>query len=284
MTRLSACPLIMTKHSTSINDSLARSRRDLLLVFVAYHPSQPEVVNLMNCLASLSDNIGYAIVVNEYLNGEPVESLFANADYISTNTKNIGYGAAANSLIFKLGLLPPYVSVLNTDITWDPGTFERLLKSMQDNPDVALATPAIIDKDGIVQKLCKHSPTVLALLSRRFIGSKVKPIWLRRYDNWYIMGEFNYSEVIQSNYLSGCCMLFKSEAFVNANGFDPRFFLYLEDADITLRMKEYGRCIHLPVACITHGWGRGNYTSFKLTLVSIFSTWKYFLKWGLKLW
>ena len=67
-------------------------------------------------------------------------------------------------------------------------------------------------------------------------------------------------------------------------GFDPRFFLYFEDADITRRLGRHGRTVHLPVAEVMHHWGRGSYTSFWLTMVNLHSAWLYFRKWGLRWW
>ena len=96
--------------------------RDLLL-FIAYHPSRKEVANLESCLAKLPTNIGYAVVVNDYAPGEPVDSLAPNSDKFITFQENIGYGRAANCLFAQLDTSPPYIAVLNTDIFWNSGTF-----------------------------------------------------------------------------------------------------------------------------------------------------------------
>ncbi len=79
-------------------------------------------------------------------------------------------------------------------------------------------------------------------------------------------------------------MLMRSEAFQKVGGFDQRFFLYLEDADLTRRMAREGRCVHLPLVEVVHGWGRGNYSSLRLMLVNVMSAWRYFRRWGWALW
>ena len=258
--------------------------RQLLLMLVSYRSSQQEVEQLQACLTALQTEVGYAVVVNAHQAGEPVEQLAAGADGFLLNSDNLGYGRAVNRLLAKLGQLPPYIGVLNTDLSWQPGTFERLLAWLQQHPDVNLAVPQILDEAGTPQKLCKQNPTVLGLLSRRFLPSWLKPTWLKRYDRWYVMAYQDYQEVFEVPYLSGCCMLIRSEAFRRAGGFDERYFLYLEDADLTRSLARDGRCVHLPLAGVVHGWGRGNYRNLGLMAVNLASAWHYFRKWGWVLW
>ena len=273
--RLAASPVAAVQPS---------EERQLLLLFVAYHPSQREVEQLQACLAELPPQVGYAVVVNDHHPGEPVEQLAAGADGFLANPDNPGYGRAVNRLVAHLGQLPPYIGVLNTDLTWPGGTFEQLLGWLQQHPQVSLAVPQILDEAGSPQKLCKHNPTVLGLFSRRFLPDRFKPTWLKRYDRWYVMADQNYQEVFEAPYLSGCCMLIRSDAFRRVGGFDERYFLYLEDADLTRSLARDGRCVHLPVAGVVHGWGRGNYRNLGLMAVNLASAWSYFRKWGWALW
>lgn len=261
-----------------------RTSRQLLLLLVAYHPSRDEVDQLQHCLMALPDQVGYAVVVNDYLPGEPVEQLADGADCFLPNVDNPGYGRAVNRLVAQLGEIPSYLGVLNTDLTWVEGTFEQLLGWLQQHPDVSLAVPQILDEAGKTQKLCKRHPTVLGLFSRRFLPDLLKPAWLKRYDRWYVMADNDYQQVFEVPYLSGCCMLMRSDDFRHIGGFDNRYFLYLEDADITRSLALKGRCVHLPVASVVHGWGRGNYISFRLLAANIMSAWRYFWKWGWALW
>jgi GT2 family glycosyltransferase len=258
--------------------------RTLMLLLVAYHPSMVEVEKLQACLDELSPEVGYAVVVNDHQPGEPVDQLSAGAYSFLANRDNPGYGRALNRLVAHLGQLPPYIGVLNTDLSWQQGTFEKLLASLQQHPEVSLAVPQIFDEAGNPQRLCKHNPTLLGLFSRRFLPDWLKPAWLKRYDRWYVMADQNYYEVFEAPYLSGCCMLIRSEAFCGVGGFDERYFLYLEDADLTRSLARDGHCVHLPVAGVVHGWGRGNYRNLGLMAVNLASAWNYFRKWGWVLW
>ncbi|WP_254896420.1 glycosyltransferase family 2 protein [Synechococcus sp. HK05] len=275
---------VRSNPDASMDQPVHASQRQLLLMFVAYHPSRFEVQQLQDCLSQLSPQVGYAVVVNDHQPGEPVDALATCADLFLTNFDNPGYGRAVNRLVTRFGQLPPYIGVLNIDLSWQPGTFEQLLGWLQQHPQVNLAVPQILDENNICQKLCKHHPTVLGLLSRRFLPTWLKPTWLKRYDRWYMMADHNYQDVFDVPYLSGCCMLIRSEAFRRIGGFDERYFLYLEDADLTRSLARFGRCVHLPVAAVIHGWGRGNYRNLGLMVVNLASAWHYFRKWGWQLW
>jgi GT2 family glycosyltransferase len=261
-----------------------RLQRQLLLLFVSFRTPRQEVEQLRACLSALDSHVGYAVVVNDHHPGSPIEELAEGADYFLANSDNPGYGCAVNRLVEELGMLPPYIGVLNTDIFWQPGTFERLLAWLDQHPSVNLAVPQILDKAGIPQKLCKQNPTVLALFSRRFIPTYLKPDWLKRYDRWYVMADKSYQEIFEAPYLSGCCMLIRSDSFCRLGGFDKRYFLYLEDADLTRSLAKDGLCIHLPIECVVHSWGRGNYQNAWLLVVNLISAWSYFRKWGWAFW
>ena len=273
---------LTTSHLKDSDSEL--NKRELLLILVAYHPSEDEVNILKDCLSCLNEKIGYSIVVNDYKMGESVDLLIEDSDYYLLNNDNPGYGGAVNRLISKLTQLLKYIGVLNIDLSWEDGTFEKLLMWLNNHNDVSLAVPQILDVKGSIQRLCKRNPTLLGLFSRRFLPTFLKPQWLKKYDHWYVMSDCNYEKTFEASYLSGCCMLIKSDAFISIGGFDERYFLYLEDADLTRSLSFEGRCIHLPEGRVVHRWGRGNYRESKLLIVNLISAWKYFMKWGFVLW
>ena len=258
--------------------------RQLLLLLVSYRTPSEEIERLKSCLVSLSSEIGYAVVVNSHQPGEPVDQLRDGADYFLTLSANLGYGRAINRLVSQMERLPTYIGALNTDLSWEPGTFDRLLLWLEHHNEVCLAVPQILNQAGVVVRLCKQQPTLLALFSRRFWPERLKPPALKRYDRWFCMGDQDYGEIFDVPYLSGCCMLISSQAFKQVGGFDEQYFLYLEDADITRKLSACGRCVHLPVASVIHDWGRGNYRTLSLLGVNLISAWHYFSRWGLRCW
>lgn len=261
--------------------------RSAVLIVVAYRPRLQEVERLRVCLSSLDSMIGYLVVSNAHQEGSAVEVLREGADFFLANTQNPGYGRAVNqavSLLRQRGAMPAYVGALNTDLAWRDGALETLLSWMLEHDDVVIAVPQLVDPAGVPQQLCKRHPTLLGLFSRRFLAEHLKPRWLKRYDRLYVMADQDYTQPFEVPYLSGCCMLIRGDAFLAVGGFDERFFLYLEDADITRSLAQEGRTMHAPVVEVEHHWGRGNHSSHRLTMVNIHSAWLYFSKWGWKLW
>jgi GT2 family glycosyltransferase len=256
------------------------------LLIIAYRPKSPEIIALNNSISNLPANIRFSVAVNSAQStlNSSLDHLLAQAHIVQLNTENLGYGRAANRLFNSLSHPAPWLAVLNTDLHWQPGSFENLLCWLLDHPEVVAAAPQILSPSGQIERLTKLDPSLLSLFSRRFVPQCFKPNWLCELDNRFLMMDYDINSIYDVPYLSGCALFVRSSAYKDVGGFDPAYFLYLEDADLTRRLRSLGRCVHLPVAQITHGWGRGSHRSLWLTLVNLWSAVIYFRRWGLKLW
>ena len=64
------------------------------------------------------------------------------------------------------------------------------------------------------------------------------------------------------DWLSGACLLVRRDAFLAAGGFDERFFMYWEDADLCRRLRGQGLTIrYVPGASAVHKVGRSSQTA-----------------------
>jgi GT2 family glycosyltransferase len=194
--------------------------------------------------------------------------------------KNIGFGAAHNIAIRKYANTTPYFLVMNPDVEVLPGCIESLVELMEQNKNVVLATPKVLNPDGSLQKVHKRLPSFHILMGRRFY-----PHLLRRYfSNDLAQYELQDCDLDRPYFIpnvSGCFMFFRGKSLYDIGGFDERYFMYQEDVDISRRINNEGSIVYWPRAKITHLWARGSHKSLKLTVMNIVSVLRYFKKWGL---
>lgn len=194
--------------------------------------------------------------------------------------KNIGYGAGHNIALRKsLSDGCGYHLVVNPDIYFERGTLESLLEYMEikSNSDIGLITPNVLYPDGSMQNLCKLLPTPFDLFRRRFLPSTGI---LKKMNDKYEMRHSGYNKTMNVPYLSGCFMFFRVNALKEAGLFDERFFMYLEDTDITRRIHKHYKTVYYPEVSVFHGYEKGSYKNIKLLQYHLISTIKYFNKWG----
>ena len=89
------------------------------------------------------------------------------------------------------------------------------------------------------------------------------------------------SKAFYADYLTGCFQLFKTEDFVKINGFDERYFLYMEDVDICKKIDDIGKNkMYFPKEQITHVLKKESSKKIRLFFTHFISSIKYFKKWG----
>ena len=90
------------------------------------------------------------------------------------------------------------------------------------------------------------------------------------------------TEPIDVEFATGCFMMVRSHILNRMQGFDPRYFLYLEDSDLTLKALQYGHVVYHPDMHVTHVWNREDARSPYLRWVHIRSALQFFWKWGFR--
>lgn len=206
------------------------------------------------------------------------------------NNNNGGYGWGHNKIIEKLTdnpeksaesqkgkMISKYHLILNPDIYFEKGTLEKLFDYMENNSETGQIMPKVIYPDGELQYLCKLIPTPVNLVFRRFLPiKKIK----EKLDYDYEMKWSGYDKIMEVPILSGCFMFFRTEKLLQLKGFDERYFMYLEDYDLSRRMNEISKTVFYPYAEIVHNHAKESYKSRKMTVIHMKSAIKYFNKWG----
>ncbi|MBV8281626.1 MAG: glycosyltransferase family 2 protein [Candidatus Eremiobacteraeota bacterium] len=193
---------------------------------------------------------------------------------------NLGFGAAHNVALRCLN--PdgaPYHVILNPDIHLEDNTFADLAEVMDANPQVGLLMPRILYPDGSTQFLCKLLPAPVDLLLRRFAPDVVKQLARNRIAT-FDLRNFDYESPVSVPSLSGCFMFTRRSVLDSIEGFDERFFLYMEDVDLCRRMAEKSELLYWPNVIVKHEHQMTSYKSFRVLLLHLQSAVAYFNKWG----
>ena len=214
--------------------------------------------DILSCLASLDSRIEY---------------IFNNA--------NLGFGKAHNiALKRSIEENIPYHLVLNPDVYFEGGILEELYHFMENNPDVGLVMPKVLYPDGTLQYLCKLLPTPLDLFGRRFLNFGPFRKIVEKRNEVYELRFTGYDKIMEVPYLSGCFMFIRTEVLKKVGLFDERFFMYLEDTDLSRRIHRVAKTVYYPYVYVYHEYGKGSYKSLKLLYYHIKSAIKYFNKYG----
>jgi N-acetylglucosaminyl-diphospho-decaprenol L-rhamnosyltransferase len=164
---------------------------------------------------------------------------------------NVGFGRGANAGVRRCRA--DIVVVCNADVRFSPGSVEVLATRLGDDPSLAAAGPAVRYPDGRHQASARQVPDLAtavghALLSRIWRDNP----WTRRYRR----ADEDPEVPRDADWLSGCALALRRSAFEEVGGFDPAYFLYVEDVDLGVRLRRAGwRLRYEPSARVVHRVG-----------------------------
>lgn len=165
---------------------------------------------------------------------------------------NLGYGRAVNLGVAQVDPDAEWVMVANPDVQWGPGSIDELLEVAGRWPSAGAVGPLIREPDGSVYPSARAVPTLTAGGFHALLG----PIWPS--NPWtasYRQDRMEPAERV-AGWLSGSCLLLRRKAFDSIGGFDPRYFMYMEDVDLGDRLTRAGwQNVYAPSSEIVHAKG-----------------------------
>lgn len=191
---------------------------------------------------------------------------------------NVGYGRANNLALLEAGV--DCVLVLNPDVIVDASAMTRALAFLDAHPDVGLLAPMARGEDGERQYLCKRMPSVLSLGLRGFAPGFVKRRFAGRLAHYEMRELSDAVPAFDIPIVSGCFMLFRAELFQKLGGFDPQFFMYFEDFDLSLRAGKLARVAFVPQVQVTHFGGHASRKGWRHVRMFVRSAGRFFGKHG----
>jgi GT2 family glycosyltransferase len=154
--------------------------------------------------------------------------------------ENLGFSRAGNLGVEQART--PYVAMLNTDIRLDPHWLEELLAVGAAGGDTA----------AVASKLrLYHKPQVL-----NGVGGCMNYLGYTWDRGMFEEDKGQYDEPADVLFASAGAALFRRSAYLEAGGFDERFFMYHEDVDLSWRLWILGlRVRTAPQAVAYHHFG-----------------------------
>jgi len=203
---------------------------DLAVIIVSFNCCDA----LRNCLRTLP-SVRTVVVDNASADGtvEMLKREFPSVSVIA-NPINRGFAAACNQGIRSTA--EPFVLLLNPDTLHPP--LNALLDFMRANPDTGACGPRVLDANGTPQVTCRRFPTWWRM-SLAELG--VRQFYFIRHPG---------TDVDQ---LIGACLMLRRAALDAVGMLDEQFFLYFEEVDLCLRLRQAGwRVRYVPDATVTH--------------------------------
>jgi GT2 family glycosyltransferase len=153
---------------------------------------------------------------------------------------NVGFAAGVNTGMAATSA--SFVLMLNPDCRLEHGSVRLLVDELQKHPTCAVIGPRILDPEGTLQESARGDPNMLTgLFGRTSALSRLFPDLsiVRRNLAADVLSKSSGSSQ-RVDWVSGACMLARSEALAEVGGFDEGYFLYWEDADLCRRLRNTG--------------------------------------------
>jgi GT2 family glycosyltransferase/glycosyltransferase involved in cell wall biosynthesis len=194
---------------------------------------------LERCLTDLGAQAGVAlqtiVVDNASSDGsrDLVRERFPAVELIELH-ENVGF-ARANNLAFER-CRGEYVLLLNSDAFVHPGALSGLVAAAQRHPRAAAIGARLLNADGTLQRSAWPFPDPVRLLLEAFGLHRI----LRRSRFYEDLGTWLHDEERSVDFVIGACLLLRADALREVAGFDERFWIYGEEADLQRRLAGRG--------------------------------------------
>jgi len=230
---------------------------DLSVIIVSHNTRELLALCLDSLLTNLASSaLGYeVIVVDNASRDQTVEMVGERFPQVQllANEENLGF-AAANTQGLKVGK-GNYLLLLNPDTLVRGEALQLMLQFLVSHPRVGMVGPKLLYPDGRLQHSAFSFPTLPMIfldffpLNHRLINSRL--------NGRYPKALYEAGEPFPVDHPLGAAMMVRRETVDQVGPLDEGFFIYCEEIDWCMRVKEMGWEIFcLPQAEIVHYVGR----------------------------
>ncbi|MFC5734295.1 glycosyltransferase family 2 protein [Cytobacillus gottheilii] len=247
---------------------------------IVTYNNEREIRGVLNSLldSSVKDLIDIYVVDNCSTDRtiKILQNTYKNINLINMKS-NVGYGRGHNAAIQVAK--SKYHLVINPDINFDINLIENLISYLESNEDIVLCIPNVHDNDNNLKHPPKKDPTIRYLIGRYFAS---RGGIFKKWADEYECKNTNLVRPFEIEFCSGSFMAARTETLQKLDGFDSRYFLYFEDADLSRKMRKMGKVVCNPNYYVQHEGKRESHKSIKGLQMMLSSMFKYFNKWGWK--
>jgi N-acetylglucosaminyl-diphospho-decaprenol L-rhamnosyltransferase len=265
-----------------------QSSRDVSVVIVTY---RTPALTLASSQSAIDSGVAQVVVVDNASGDETLERLAAldsgNVEVI-VNRSNQGFGSAAN--VGARHAVGDDLIFLNSDARLTGSALRPMLAELRGLEGRALIGPRLVQPDGTTQRSAGLLPGPLNLTIRalgihaagRRLGSL--PVLGALVARTRLAREHLSAETatitMDTTMVSGACFAMGREAFWELGGFDERFFMYFEDADLCRRAAKAGMPVRfVPSAVVSHVGGASSEGDYHYSPLYARSMRQYLEKW-----
>jgi N-acetylglucosaminyl-diphospho-decaprenol L-rhamnosyltransferase len=216
---------------------------------------------LRECLESLveCDRTGFelqrVVVVDNASSDTSLQNLAnLNLPLVTiVNAANLGFAVACNQGASQSK--SDFLLFLNPDTRLFKDSLWKSLRFLQDpmNAEIGVLGIQMKDVEGRVWRTCSNLPTAAGFLSaivglNRFFPKTFKT---------HLMLEWDHADSRNVDHVMGAFYLVRRALFRRLGGFDERYFVYLEDVDFSLRVKQDGAMVYYYAGATAYHKGGG---------------------------
>lgn len=234
------------------------SDRDLSIIIVNFNTTEIT----LECLNRLKESVNYCesilknrievIVVDNGSTDDSVEKIKNHHRWVNLleSKTNLGYGGGNN-----LGLeesVNPYILLLNSDVYVEKDTLIKALEFFQSTPDCDVLGCRLSFQNGQLQPSGGYLPDLYNTA-----------VWMFGFEAIPYIGEFAgpvhpksegfFERPRQLEWVTGAFFMMKRKVYEATRGFDPNIFMYMEEVELCMRIKQAGfRVYYNPIFSVTH--------------------------------
>ena len=231
------------------------------VILVNYNAGRELELALRSVADELADQQWEAVVVDNASSDGSAAVVAKLAPHVRLvhNDKNIGFARGVNQGLAATS--GSFVLIMNPDCRLAAGAFGLLRRELEQSDSYAIAGPRILNPDGSVQGSARGDPDMLTgLFGRTTLLRRLLPGLAVSRRN-VVSGDAAHGGdgSVTVDWLSGACVLARREALRRVDGFDERYFLYWEDADLCRRLRAIGSQVrYVPRAVAIHRVGHSS--------------------------